>query len=340
MHLNSSFFRWESFLLLLMLTLAACTSDKGKNIPDVSHIDVDLTVKRFEKGLFSADTTKIEATIAQLDEEYPVFFKEVYLGKILPPLQDPQVLMLFVTSPNVRHLYDTCITVYADFDPYITEFKTAFRFYRHYFPDRKIPELITYISEYTLGNFTLEEDMLGVGLDFFLGADYPYYNITFFPKYLQASMDKDHLVSKTMHTLTKNMVGEPEGDRMIDIMVNNGKILYVLDQLLPRTPDSIKLEYSAEQTAWCENNELQVWSHFLKEDLLYSTKMRDIRKLVDYSPNSPGMPPEAPGRTANWLGWQIVKSFMKRNPDTSMEDLILLTDAQELLQKSKYKPKR
>ena len=63
---------------------------------------------------------------------------------------------------------------------------------------------------------------------------------------------------------------------------------------------------------WCESNELQLWTHFLEEDLLYATNLRDIRKLVDYSPNSPGMPAEAPGRTANWTGWQIVKAYMKR----------------------------
>lgn len=340
MHHKSPFFQWELFLLLFLLAFSSCTSDKVKNIPDVSHIKVDLTVKRFEQDLFTADTTDVEAMMAQLDEKYPEFFREVFLGKIIPPLQDPQVLKLFVTTPNVRRLYDTCTMVYGNFDPYIAQFEEAFRFYKYHFPDRKVPQLITYISEYTLGNFTLEEDMLGIGLDFFLGPNYPYYNITFFPKYLQSSMDKDHLVSKTMHTLAKNRVGEPNGDRLIDRMVHNGKVLYIVDQLLPHTPDSIKLEYSGKQTAWCIDNERQIWSHFLEEDLLYSTKMRDIRKLVDYSPNSPGMPQEAPGRTANWIGWQIVKSYMVRHPDTTLEELIELTDAQELLQKSKYKPKR
>jgi hypothetical protein len=51
------------------------------------------------------------------------------------------------------------------------------------------------------------------------------------------------------------------------------------------------------------------------------------------------MPEEAPGRTANWIGWQIVKSFMARQPETTMEELIALKDAQQLLDLARYKPR-
>ena len=81
-----------------------------------------------------------------------------------------------------------------------------------------------------------------------------------------------------------------------------------------------------------------MWAYFLDENLLYSTEWQKVRKYVDYSPSSPGMPPEAPGRTANWIGWKIIESFMKRNPEVSMQELVGMMDAQELLDRSKYKP--
>ena len=52
------------------------------------------------------------------------------------------------------------------------------------------------------------------------------------------------------------------------------------------------------------------------------------------------MPPAAPGRTANYIGWQIVKAYMRRNPEADIQDLIEATDAQQFLQKSRYKPKK
>lgn len=138
----------------------------------------------------------------------------------------------------------------------------------------------------------------------------------------------------------QDILGAPGGMRLLDLMVHNGKNLYVLDKLLPDTPDSIKLEITAQQTQWLSDNEKEMWSYFLKENLFYSNNLQDIRKYVEYSPNSPGMPTEAPGRTANWLGWQIVKAYMTRYPETTMQELIALKDAQALLDQSKYKPKR
>ena len=52
------------------------------------------------------------------------------------------------------------------------------------------------------------------------------------------------------------------------------------------------------------------------------------------------MPSEAPGRTANFVGWRIVREYMQRHPQASMEDLLAVEDAQELLDRSRYKPAR
>ena len=339
--LNNKFSRIVAFLIIIItISTPSCLPDKGKNIPDVSDIDVAIKIQRFEKDLMDIDTNNVLASTNALIEKYPVFMKEIYLPKILPVLQDTNTMAMFVKSPGIRQLYDTCMIVYNDISDLENEFSQAFRFYKHYFPDRSVPKVVSFISEYSIGTFTYEQDILGVGWDFFLGADYPYYNPTFFPKYIKRTMNKDHIVAKSFEAISTDLVDEAEGDRLLDLMITNGKILYIMDQLLPTTPDSIKLSYTQQQIQWCEANELAMWSHFLSEDLLYSTRRKDIRKLVDHSPNSPGMPEGAPGRTANWVGWQIVKSYMKRNPDTSLEDLIALKDAQQLLDQAQYKPRR
>ena len=339
-----SFNNFSKIVFLTAITLAViitgCSSDKVKNIPDVSNITVDIKIHRFEKDLMNLDTNNIWAGMNDLMEKYPVFLKEIYLPKILPALQDTNTMAMFLKSPGIRALYDTCTLVYNDVSDIENEFNQAFRFYKYYFPERSIPKLVSFISEYSIGTFTYEEEILGIGWDFFLGADYPYYNPTFFPQYIKRTMNKDHLVAKSVEAIANDLVGTAEGDRLMDLMITNGKILYIMDQLLPYAPDSVKLAYTDEQVKWCEANELAMWSHFLSEDLLYSTRRKDIRKLVDHSPNSPGMPEEAPGRTANWVGWQIVKSYMNRHPETTLSELIALKDAQQLLDNSRYKPRR
>ena len=179
---------------------------------------------------------------------------------------------------------------------------------------------------------------------FFLGSTYPYgaYNPgnPNFSDYLTRTFNRDHLVFKTLLPLVEDLVGEPNGSRLLDLMIHNGKKMYIMDHILPLTPDSVKWEVTASQVEWLKGNELEMWAYFLQEDLLYSSKWLDITKYVNYSPSSPGMPPEAPGRTANWLGWQIVKAYMKRNPEQSFQDLINLKDAQQLMDLSRYKPRR
>jgi len=186
----------------------------------------------------------------------------------------------------------------------------------------------------------ISQTLVGIGLDFFLGQGHSGYSLDFFPNYIQRTMSREYLVSKTMKALANDMVGPPSGSKLIDHMVANGKVLYILDHLLPHQPDSIKLEYSQVQVEWCSANEKSIWAFLLDEELLYSTQQKEFQKYVDHSPNSPGMPEIAPGRTANFIGFNIIKAYMKRFPQTSFEELLGLKDAQSILTKSKYKPKR
>ena len=113
-----------------------------------------------------------------------------------------------------------------------------------------------------------------------------------------------------------------------------------MDHLLPYTQDSIIIEYTEDQLNWCDENQIQIWAYFLKEDLFYETDNNKINKLVNPAPNHPNMPPEAPGRTGNYIGWKIVEAFMQRQPDMTLSDLVAYEDEQKILEISKYKPRK
>ncbi len=334
---------------ILFAGMAGCGKDK--DIPDVSNISVNVELKRFDQDLFTLDTNDMAHDLARLEEDYgefgDIFFRRILGSKdsTIAPEGHEAYVRGFITYPGIRHLYDTCQVVFQNLDNLKNDFEQAFQFYKYYFPLEPLSgEVVTYISEYSIGGFLYGDNSIGVGLDFYLGEGYPYqqYNPSNpnFSQYLTHSFNKDHIVDKSMKLLVKDMNGPSPGNRLLDYMIHNGKELYILDQLLPYAPDSVKLEYSQQQVDWCHENETNIWAYLVSEDLLYSTAWKDFRKLVEYSPNSPGMPDEAPGRTANWLGWQIVKAYMKRHPGTALEDLIALKDAQAIMDGSKYKPRR
>ena len=352
------------FFFTLLMIISSCGSDKGKNIPDVSDITPEFSIVRFEQELFAIDTNNIQPQLVALENKYPAFF-DLYFTYIIPfknqspavPAKneapvDPNEFLTqvedFLKSEAIRNLKDTTDIVFNNFETIEKEFYQGFQFYKHYFPERDIPNVYTLLSEFAFQVFVFEDenkkDGIGVSLDFFLGDKFPYQRMNprnpAFSGYLTRSFNKDHLVKKAFDAYTDDMVPSPNGNRLLDIMVQNGKKLYILDHLLPYAQDSVKLEYTEAQLDWVNENEFNMWAHLIDEELLYSSNVRDIQKLINPSPHSTGMPPEAPGRTANWVGWQIVKSYMKWNPETTMTELIELNDAQALLDRSKYKPRR
>ena len=331
------------FILLLAFAASSCQSNKSNDIP--------VKIRRFEKDLFSLDTTKMAEELDRLEKSYPGF-SEVFFGPILgskdttvAPEGHPAYIKGFINYPVVRKLYDTTQLVYPDLDFLEKDLKKAFQNLERYFPGVKTPpDVTTFISEYTVASFVYGENSLAVGLDFFLGGDYPYsqYNPgnPNFSQYLTRTNNRDHLTAKALMPLVADLCGQHNGERLMDYMIHNGKLLYILDHLLPFKPDSVIMELTPAQLSWCKDNEKDIWAYFLQENLLYSSNWEDIRKYVEYSPSSPGMPPEAPGRTGSWIGWQIVKAFMKRHPETTMQQLIGMQDAQVLLDRSRYRPRR
>jgi len=135
----------------------------------------------------------------------------------------------------------------------------------------------------------------------------------------------------------------PEADIANVYMMNTGfsyqRFLFQDDDESNALGVSLDIEYTTDQMKWVKENELQMWAYFFDQELFYETNTMTLKKYLSPNPNSPGMPAEAPGRTGNYIGWQIVKKYMKRFPKTTMQDLVALNDAQKILEESRYKPR-
>lgn len=347
MWVKSIDFRITGILILgLICFISSCSGDKSKNIPDVSGLKIQLDVKRFEKELFALDTNNIKGALKALESRYPVFY-EIYFDQVLgfprkewSPDSFGRLVVDFITNADVLELKDSVEVQYGDFSRYKGELEHAFRYYKHYFPSRPIPKVVTCISGLNIAAFTVDSSTIGIGLDMFLGKGFKGYVPSIYPYYVQHHMNKDHLTARAVEAFVQDMTGAAKGDRLIDEMVHEGKKWYLLDALLPEYPDSAKWQVSGIQVQWLEENQANIWAHLTSEQLLYSIKRGDWRKLVEISPGSPGMPKEAPGRTGTYIGYLIVRDYMDRHPSTSMEQLLAIKDAQKLLTESKFKPKK
>jgi hypothetical protein len=341
-------FKKLAAVLLLIITFSACQNQKCQPAPDVSAIKAEAKFERFEQDLFGIDTSDMATGVEQLRSKYPFFdfYVEVLGLKEQGKPDDARFyhqLKGFISFPAIQASYDTVQTVFGDISDIEVELTQAFKYFKHYLPSYDLPKLYTIYSEYSYGVIMPPDSIstIMLGLEMFFGVDYDIYYAPQIdiPKYISRTMNKDHITAKIMYAILDDIIRvDDKSSTLLDYMVKNGKLLYILDKTLPCTSDSVKLGYSNAQTQWVKGNEIQMWREIFVSKL-YETSYKDFQKFISLSPNSPNMPSEAPGNTGSYVGWKIVNAFMERNPNYSVEQLLKMDDSQKILQMSRYKPR-
>ncbi|MNT45968.1 hypothetical protein D3C72_1825850 [compost metagenome] len=100
--------------------------------------------------------------------------------------------------------------------------------------------------------------------------------------------------------------------------------------------------YTPEQIKWCGENEAYMWRYFIENEMLYNEDPKLRARFIAPAPFSKfflEIDNDSPGRVGAWIGWQMVRSYMKNNSDVSLAELFKL-EPKEIFEKSKYKPKK
>ena len=333
----------RSLLFILAIFIVSC-KEEVSNVIDISSITLDNQVKSFlpsENGLFS------KSSIVEADS----VFLDLYINQILGIAsidggQRLDELNEIFAEDWIKELNDSIRLEYSKMDDIVVDFQTAFKYMKYYFPSKQTPNVYFCNTLFNYQSFLFEDsrgDAIGVGLDLFLKDYFDYKNINpqnpAYSDYLTVHFDRQHIVPKSMLIVIDEIVGRANGVRFIDQMIHNGRKMYLLELLLPKKEKHILFDYSKDQFQWCEDNEFEIWSFFNSEKLMYETSPVKINKFLNESPNSPGMPSEAPGRTASYLGWKIVHKWLKER-NATLDQLLQETNAQTILDQARYKPKR
>jgi hypothetical protein len=66
-----------------------------------------------------------------------------------------------------------------------------------------------------------------------------------------------------------------------------------------------------------------------------------IQKYLAEAPFTPGVGENSSSapKLGIWTGWQIVRKYMEKNPEISLQQLMLEKDSQKILTDSNYKPR-
>ncbi|MEO6169212.1 MAG: hypothetical protein ABIO46_11195, partial [Chitinophagales bacterium] len=247
---KQSFFPGRNVLFFaLVVFIVSCHSSSA---PDISNIRVELKVNRFEKDLFSLTKTDYKAQVDSLQKKYPVlfpfYFQEIGGWNIAADKDSAwkDSVLQYVQSAYSKALYDSTMLRFDDVSAFKKSMELSLRYYRYYFPEAAIPAVTTLINgppAFTAGN-----ELLCISLDKYLGPFSAFYKYEAepIPYYLLRRFKPEYMVSNCIQVFcTGNFEFNPTGKKLLDAMIYNGKILYLKQQVLPDTPDSIITGYEA-----------------------------------------------------------------------------------------------
>jgi hypothetical protein len=338
-----------SVFIILIFVLSACNNG---NAPDVSGIKVNLQIRRFDQYLFEkTDTANLATGIKQLTATFPSFTGDFMANILGLPfggnLSDSSMarsvseLKRFIRI--TRPLYDSLAPQFSNTQKLEEDLAQSFRYVKYYYPEYKVPQVITYVGPFNSPGIAITSDALAIGLQLYAGKNFSFYTSSegqeIFPLYISRRFEPQYIPVNCMKAVAEDIYQDKSRGRpLIEQMIETGKQWYLLDKFLPHAADSLKTGYTERQLNWCRENEGLIWNFFLQSNDLYTTEPAVVQSYIGEAPTTQGMPDESPGNIGQWIGWQIVKKFASRSKDLK-PDVVLRTDPKKIFAESKYKPR-
>ncbi len=313
-------------LSLAALLLLSCKNE-NKVEDKIAEVKVEkVNVVRFDDMFYNAKP----ADLPKLKSEFPYFFPEgnpdaVWEAKMKDSLLQELHKEVDKKFPNNSTLED--------------DFTNLYQHIKFYYPQARIPKVVTLISEMDYKNRAIYTDSLAlVSLDLYLGKDHKFY--VDFPKYQRQEFEATQIMPDMVTAFSYGKIAPPKDHNLLSLMVYYGKELYMKDKLIPETTDFNKIGYTKEQLAWAKANEAEIWRYFVDNKLFFDADPKLPNRFINPAPFTKfymGFDNETPGRLGQWLGWQIVRSYMEHNDKVTLQQMLAM-DAKIIFDNSKYKP--
>jgi len=316
------------YTILLFLGILFFSCNDSNNVDkEIQNIPMEVEIVRFDKDFAQATP----ADLPKLKKEYPEFFPEqfhdsIWIEKLTDTLQIELENEVIKAFPKDQQIEDVIVPL--------------FRHIKYYFPKFEVPKVITTTSDVDYRNKVIAaQGVLVIGLDNYLGSEHYFYDGI--ERYIAKEMKPARLGPDVAEAYAQQFVQPPRNAAFLDQIIYFGKLLYLKDLWLPNTSDADKIGYTEEEYEWAEENELYMWRYFIESEILYSTDPKLGPRFIHPAPFSKfylEIDNESPGMLGQYLGWKIVRAYMKNN-SVEIQGL-MVADADEIFKNSKYKPKK
>ncbi len=327
------------FFFLLVFIFVACSRNPLKI--NVSKINIDLNIKHLDADLLNLKTVEVPVSIPILKKSYGDFldiftYQMIQIGGTDKP-SFVQELSSFINDTLIKQA-KADVAQNIDTIRFRKELEIAFRHYKYYFPEKELPRIYTCISGFNQ-SVVIADNLIGISLEKYLGTKCKFYEKLGLPAYKRRNMHSGKMVPDMIQAWAD--AEWPKSDKentLFSYMIQQGKVLYFLDAIFPEMNDTIKVGFTKKQLEFCKKSEAKMWTFLAEHKILFTTDRMSIKRFIDDAPYTGPFTEESPGRTGVWLGWQIVRAYMKTHPDKKLPDLMNNQDFQGILNQSGYQP--
>jgi hypothetical protein len=315
------------FALLFLISCFAIFSCKsGKEQTSAEP----LSIERIDKKLMSFHN---KGELQKFLDENPWYTKELY--RVFP--EDTAFvshLYYIISHPGTKVFYNEVDSTFGDLSDLKKEISGAFEKIKEHYPSFKAPKVYTTFTGLENDLFVSDSTII-IALEAFVGPKAMYRPDQ--PNYILSRYQKQYIVPAIVRLLANSYISTSHEGTMLNDMIYFGKSYEFTKTMLPNTSDSliISLPDSSLVSNWYAQD--LIWAYFIDKQLLYEQNQKVKEKYLGERPKTPEIGPKCPGRIGQWLGWRIIDKFRTENPDVSFEELMKMTDAQEILRKSKYR---
>jgi hypothetical protein len=327
------------YLSLIAIVLVRCGKNEPSECatkPDGPVVKVNVKIQQFQDSLANVKSKKELVGILTRQplmrdyifrrSEYPgdsVFINELYQR---------------FTHPYIDTLLLETRKVFGDLSDLESQFSEAFTNIKYYYPDF-VPPVIQSVISLPDTDLLVTDSLIIVSLDHFLGPKAKYRPKVY--DYMLRRYDPDDIVPSCVLLFgigEKINKSDMKDKTVLAEMIAYGKAFYFTKHMMPCTPDSVLMWYTADDIKGARENEDLIWARFIQDKVLFSTSMIEKRNYLGERPFTIQVGEKCPGRIGQWVGWQIVNQYMKTNDEVSLPQLMKMDDAQKLFKDSHYKP--
>ena len=283
-------------------------------------------IDRFEKQFYNSKPIELK----ELKKKYPYFFPESFPESVwVERLNDPIQQEIF---NEIQKEYESVNFLELEISDF---FNRNLEINKNFIK----PKVITVNTDIDYRNkIILADSILIIGLDNYLGPTHRFYEEI--PLYLKEDFTSLNIISDIAEQFAIDIVPRIEFYTFLDKIIYYGKILYYKDFCL-NIEDRLKIGYSKDKMKWAKENEYFVWTYFIENYILFDSDNDLESRFINDSPFSRfylQIDNESSEMIGKYIGWQIVKSYMKNN-NTSLNDMLTKSPL-DIYNNSKYKPQK